>query len=193
MADDQQQDGTAQGAAGQDKGNGNGDGSQGQAPQAPQTLATWLEANDKDGTVAQLHDAEVANLKKALQSERENAKKAGAQLREAAGKAEGDVKAQLNALADERDAAVRRAEFYAVAVAAGCTNVDAAYHVAQGEAAWDSKGRPNIEAVRAKVPELFGGGGAKPGAVRAGQGTGGTPPQAASMNDLIRRAAGRAT
>ena len=180
---------------GQGKESQNGSQAEGEAQEKderqeePQTFEAWLAANDPEGAVKALHDAEVGNLKKALQSERENNKKLSSSLRDAAKNAEGDLKAKLEALADERDAAVQRAEFYALAAAAGCTNIDAAYHIAKGEGAFDNHGRPNIEAVRAKVPELFGQ--QRAGTAKAGSGTGGTPRPTPSMNDLIRQAAGR--
>ncbi len=172
-----------------------GDGAQGNdgandAPQVPESIEAWLEANDGEGVVGPLVEAKVQKLMTALQRERENNKTLGSQLREAAKSAPSDeLKKQLEAIADERDAAVRRADFYSLAVAAGCTNVDAAFHIAVGEGAFDASGRPNIEAVKAKVPELFGQK-LTPGTTNAGRGASGKTPSTKTMNDLIREAAG---
>lgn len=154
------------------------------------TLEEWLKTNDEDGAVAGLIDTSTANLKKALQTERENNKAMSRQLREAAKGADDDTKKTLEAMADERDAAVRKAEFYALAAVAGCRNIDAAYLVANGDGML-SGGHVNIEAVKAKVPELFGTAPTAPGAAKAGAGTGGKPAPQPTMNELIRRAAGR--
>jgi hypothetical protein len=158
--------------------------------QSYETLEQWLEEHDKDGIVSSLVEGKVAKLMNALQRERENNKTLSTQLRTAAKSAPSDeLKHQLEAIADERDAAVRRADFYSVAAAAGCTNIDAAYHIAVAEGAFDASGRPNIEAVKAKVPELFGTR-PTPGTTGAGRGATGTPSASKSMNDLIREAAG---
>jgi hypothetical protein len=158
--------------------------------QTPESIEAWLEENDADGVVGPLVEAKVQKLMTALQRERENNKTLSSQLREAAkNMPSDDLKRQLEAIADERDAAVRRADFYSLAVAAGCTNVDAAYHIAVGEGAFDASGRPNIEAVKAKVPELFGQK-TTPGTTNAGRGANGKPPASKTMNDLIREAAG---
>jgi len=172
-----------------------GDGAQGDdgandAQGAPESIEAWLEANDAEGVVGPLVEAKVQKLMTALQRERENNKTLGTQLREAAkSMPSDDLKKQLEAIADERDAAVRRADFYSLAVAAGCSNVDAAYHIAVGEGAFDASGRPNIEAVKAKVPELFGQK-LTPGTTNAGRGAGQKASPTKTMNDLIREAAG---
>ena len=181
---------TAQGQPPEGGDGANGNEGANNEPQTPESIEAWLEEHDADGTVASLVEAKVQKLMTALQRERENNKTLSGQLREAAKNAPSDdLKKQLEAIADQRDAAVRRADFYSLAVAAGCTNVDAAYHIAVGEGAFDASGRPNIQAVKAKVPELFGQK-LTPGTTNAGRGVNGKPPAARNMNDLIREAAG---
>lgn len=180
-----------QGQQGQQGGGGAENGAQG--AQQPTTFAEWLKEHDTEGVGGQLYAEDVAGLRKALSSERETNKVLGRQLRDAAKAAPDDAtKEQLNKLADERDAAVQRADFYAAAVQAGCANIDAAYHIARGEGAFTPTGQPDMEAVRAKAPQLFQPVAGSP--ARAGQGAGGKPvAPPTSMNQLIRQAAGRST
>ena len=166
--------------------NGDGATDDGAAGGTPATFAEWLESHG-DESAKSLYATDVAGLKKALDTERNKNKTLAGQLRDAAKGADEETAKKLNALATERDAAVQRADFYASATAAGCINVDAAWHVAKGEDMFDSGGRPNIEALRAKVPEFFRA--APAGSANAGAGTGSRKPSSASMNDLIREAA----
>jgi len=166
---------------------GDDDGAESQ--DGPATLQEWLDEHDEGGDVKALIEADTANLKSALHKERSTNKDLSKKLREAAKGADDETKKKLEGLADERDAAILRADFYAQAVAVGCTNVDAAYHIARGEGLLES-GRVDIEQVKAKVPELFGPT-ARKGVTKAGQGAGGKPATVPSMNQLIREAAGR--
>ena len=181
--------GSGQGPSDDGKGQA-GAGSAG-AGSAPATWTEWLANVDTDGAGAALFAKEVSGLKVVLEDQKAKNRTLSEQLRSAAQGAEGETKAKLTALADERDAAVRRADFYALAASAGCTNIDAAYHIAVGEDAFTKDGSPNIEAVRVKAPELFGGGMPGTGATKAGQGAGGKSNASPSMNILIRRAAGQ--
>jgi hypothetical protein len=83
----------------------------------------------------------------------------------------------------------KRASFFEEATRPGidCRNPKVAYAVAVADDLFDKRGIPNWTAIKAAAPELFGV--AAPRS-NAGNGTG-SPPKNESMNDLIRRAAGR--
>jgi hypothetical protein len=166
-----------------------------QQSQAPASFDEWLKGQDEP--LRKLYETHTAGLRSALQSEREARKtetgQLAKQLREAAAKAEAgsEHQKQLQETAAKLDATERRAEFYEESVRPeiGCSNPKLAWLAAQEIGALDQKGRTNWEALKTSFPELF--------RVRvtpgnAGTGTGTPPPQANTMNDMIRKAAGRA-
>lgn len=179
----QGQDGQGQQGAAQGQGQQQG---QGQAGQSFDFVA-WMAAQPAE--VRAGFDQHEAGLRNALASERTAAQAAADQLREAKKGQSAEVQAQLEALAQERDSAVRRAEFMAAAQQSGCRNIDAAWHIAAGLEAFDKAGKPQLEAVKAAAPELWAG--PQGASTHAGQGTGAQPPQAQTVDDAIRQAAGR--
>jgi hypothetical protein len=153
---------------------------------------TWL--GRQDDTVKGLIDGHTKGLKSALESERTQRKDFERQLREAAGKLEkgSEAEQRVTKLADDLGTATRRADFYEVASAAGCTNLKLAWlAVSQDADLMDSRGNVRMEALKQAFPELFKATQqpAARGNAGSGAGQGGTPT--ASMNDFIRRAAGR--
>lgn len=150
----------------------------------------WLKAQPDE--VKTLLDSNTKGLKGALESERESRKKLEKELRDMAGKADKGSEAQnkLNELADQVSEADRRAEFYEAAHQAGVTNLKLAYLVAQTEDLFDRRGQVNFEAMKAQFSELFGGKPKTP-AGNAGTGTDGGNASGTTMNQFIRKAAGR--
>lgn len=113
------------------------------------------------------------------------------QLKELAAKAEkgSELEKQLQQMIIEKDSSDRRAAFFesASAPGVGCINPKAAYLVASAEGLFRKDGTPDWPALQTTIPELF----RRPGQANAGAGTGAPPPAQPSMNDFIRRAAGR--
>jgi hypothetical protein len=155
----------------------------------PATFDDFLATQPE--TVRALADTYAGGLKKALNAEREERKTLAGQLREATTKAEqGSAMAKtLEEITGKLDATEKRAVFFEAASmpAVGCVNPRAAFLVASAEGLFKKNGEPDWAALQATVPELF----RKPGQANAGAGTGTPPPAKGSMNDYIRRAAGR--
>ena len=156
----------------------------------PADFTAWLAGQPED--VQSLYEQHTAGLKSALKSERQRNADLAAELRDAAGKATGEAKAELDALATRAEEESRRGDFYEAAHSAGCTNLRLAYLAAREIDAFDKRGKPDIEAVKSKFPELF----ARPHVVdvRATQGSAGGGPAASAsdaINRHIREAAGR--
>ena len=170
---------------------GNGEqGGEGQGG-TPVSFEAWL--GQQDETVKGLITSHTTGLKSALDSERESRKGLERQLREAAAKAEkgSEAQAQLTKLADDLGTATKRADFYEVASAAGCSNLKLAWLAVQQDAdLMDSRGTVRVEALKAAYPELFKTGTPAPkGHAGSGAGQGGAPQK--DMNAFIRSAAGR--
>lgn len=149
-----------------------------------------LLADNPDAQAA--FDAKVTGLKSALKSERErNAELAGG-LRDAAAKAGGEAKAQLEEMAGKVEAEAKRAGFYEAAAGAGCTNLKLAFLAAREFDLFDRKGAPDLDALKAQMPELFARPhvpDAKAGAGAASAAAGASNPNA-EMNSAIRGALG---
>jgi hypothetical protein len=155
--------------------------------QAPATFDEWIAGQDE--TVKAMAERHTAGLRSALASEREQRKEAIKQLKDLAAKAEegSDLRQRLDGMIAEKDAAERRAAFYESAPQANCTNPRAALLIAQAENLFKRDGSPDWGALQATAPELF----RRAGQANAGAGTGAPPPARVTMNDFIRRAAGR--
>jgi len=149
----------------------------------------WLKGQAEP--VKTMLDGWEKGLKTALESERTSRKDLDKQLRDMAGKAEkgSEAEKQLTGMADKISAADQRASFYEDAHAAGVTNLKLAYLAAVEGELFDKKGNVNFEQMKKEFPELFGGARIKP-AGNAGTGTNGQPT-GQSMNEFIRKAAGR--
>ena len=154
------------------------------------TFESWLGSQDE--TVKGLIDAHIKGLKSALESERAQRSDLARQLRDVTAKAEkgSELEKALMEVSTQLEAAERRAAFYEEAgrPEIGCLNPKAAFALAQAEDLFDKRGRVDWEALKASAPELF-----RPRVPQgnAGLGTSGPPPAHKSMNDFIRRAAGR--
>lgn len=174
--------------AGSAGGTGNASETQAGTDNAP-TFETWY--GGLDATQKGLVDNHVTGLKTALASERTeraNLARQIAELQKSAGK-DTDLAKQLTDLQNTLATTERRANFVEDAIRpdVGCVNVKAAWALAQAEGLFDRQGRPDWNALKATAPELFRRAGA--GSADGGGGNGQRP--AATMNDIIRRAAGR--
>ncbi len=157
----------------------------------PVPFDEWLKAQPED---AQKRISEnVSGLKSALAAEREASREREKELRKLADAAEKGSEAQkkLEALADQLAESDRRADFYEAAQREGVTNMRLAYTVAVQDELFDRRGNPQFDEMRTAYPELFVAQQAAP-AGHAGAGTQKPPATKVSMNDFIRRAAGRA-
>ena len=179
---------------------GGGDQNQGQTPGQPQgdtgqqstalTYDSWLGSQPED--VKTLVEHNIQGLKSALQSERQQRQQLADQLRDAAKGVTGDAKAALDKLSSDLEAVQLRANFFEDAAKpdVGCTNPRLAFIAADQAGLIDKKGRVNWAEMRAQYPELF----RQANAVGRGSadgGAGGGRRTAVSMNDYIRKAAGR--
>ena len=158
-------------------------------PAAELTFETWyggLEAPAKS-----LFDTHITGLKTALDTERTNRAALAKQIKDLAAKADkgSELEKQLTDASAKLEAAERRAAFAedAIKPEIGCTNVKAAFALAQAEDLFDRHGRPDWNALKATAPELF----RKPTVGSADGGAGTNQGPKLDMNTLIRRAAGR--
>ena len=151
------------------------------------TYDTWV--GDQSEEVVSLIEGNTAGLTSALHSEREARKGLEANLKEAAGKAEGETKVKLEAMAAEMAAVEQRADFFVDAQAAGITNLKLAHTVAVQDELIDRKGRVNFKQMKTDYPELFG---VKPATPKGHGGSGNNSPvEGSDMNNFIRRSAGQ--
>lgn len=157
----------------------------------PASFDTWLGAQPDD--VRARIEENISGLKSALTAEREANREREKELRDLAAKAEKGSLAQkeLERLADQLAESDRRADFYEAAQREGVTNMRLAYTVAVQDELFDRRGNPQFDEMRTAYPELFVAQQAAP-AGHAGAGTQKPPATKVSMNDFIRRAAGRA-
>jgi len=164
-----------------------------QTPPLPETFEAFLDAQPAE--IQGLYETHTKGLKAALDSERSQRGDLTKQLRELLPKAEkgSELEATLNATMAKLEDAERRAEFLEEATKPeiGCRSkyIKTAYMAAQAEGMIDAKGRVDWLALKAAYPEMFGEPTPKG---NAGNGTQAPPAAAISMNDLIRRKAGRA-
>ena len=150
----------------------------------------FLKAQADD--VKKLYTDEVAGLKSALSSERQQRKDNEAALRDAAAKVEKGSEAErlLTEQADTLQGLELRAAFYDEAHTQGVTNLKLAWMAAQEADAFDKRGNVNWESLRTQFPELFAKTMIPSG--DAGKGTKTTPAgDGKDMNTFIRTSAGR--
>lgn len=156
----------------------------GETPQTQEqpNFDTWL-ATQPD-PIKGLVSEHTQGLRSALETERAQRKDLAKQIKELIGKqaADSDAAKQLGELSSSLEAAQKRADFFEEATVAGCIKPKLAYLVAQSEGI-------KMEQIKAQYPELFASARTTP--THAGNGTGNPPAGVTTMNDLIRRAAGR--
>lgn len=168
---------------------GAGENQDGGTPPEPPTFETWYGALDTQAK--SLFDEHVNGLKTALHTERDNRAALAKQIKDLAAKADkgSELEKQLTDASAKLEAAERRAAFAedAIKPEIGCTNVKAAFALAQAEDLFDRHGRPDWNALKVTAPELF----RKPTVGSADGGAGTNQGPKLDMNTLIRRAAGR--
>jgi hypothetical protein len=139
-----------------------------------------------------LIDGHVSGLKSAISSEREENKTLLSQVRDAQKKAEkgSEAEKQLEALGDQLESAKKRIAFAEEATKPeiGCTNIKAAFLLAQADELFRKDGSPDWDAIKKAAPELFTG--KKQSKGNPGNGTD-NPPDKITMNDFIRHGAKR--
>lgn len=141
--------------------------------------------------VKALYESHTSGLKNAVSATRKERDDLSRQVKELLKSAEkgSDLERQLNEFQGKLDSAERRASFAedAIKPEIGCTNVKAAFAIAQADDLFTRSGSPDWEAIKRAAPELF----QKPGtAGNAGAGTNQGQPKE-DMNSIIRRMAGR--
>lgn len=154
----------------------------GETPTETTTFETWFSG--LDAPLQQLVNNHTAGLRSALESERTERKNLSKTLKELSGKLEANSEAakQVDALRSQIETTTRRAEFVEEAAVAGCTLPRAAWHIAQAE-------NLTVAQMRQQYPQLFAAVARAPGG--AGAGVGQPPAKTQTMNDWIRRAAGK--
>lgn len=169
---------------------GNPPTNQQQTETTQETWEGWLEKQEEH--VRQLFETHVKGLKSTVQATRQERDDLARQVKELASKVEKGSEAEkaLMEFSTRLETAEKRATFAEEAGKAeiGCMNPKAAWLIAQADGLFDKRGNPDWSAIKAAAPELFG----KPAPrSNAGSGTGNPPPAAQTMNDFIRRAAGK--
>ena len=162
--------------------------------QTPVSFEKWLA--DQSEPIRKLYQEHTQGLRSALDTEREQRKGLERQLKDAASKLEqgSEARKALEEVSAQLEETTKRAEFYEAARAAGVNNFRLAWTAAKQDSLYNRKGEVDLEALREAYPELFHPPTKEKSAAPAGNAGAGTqqPPKGAtSMNDLIRRAAGR--
>jgi TolA-binding protein len=149
---------------------------------------TWI--TNQTPEIKSMLDSQTRGLKTALDNERSGRKELERQIRDLAGKAEkgSEAQSQLTEMADKMSDLERRAAFYEQAASSGVINPRLAYLAAAQDELIDRHGRVDIAGLKSKYPELFTT--VRIPTANAGSGTN-QPPKSQSMNDFIRKAAGR--
>ena len=156
------------------------------------TFDEWI--GGQNDAVKGLIEGHVKGLKTALGSEREARGEAEKDLRKVADKLEKGSEAQKEVLKLADDVAVgnTKVDFYEDAHKAGVSNLKLAYHVATTEDLFDKRGNVDFEKMKENFPELFTKPSHRPKG-GAGDGTDTELGRQPSMNEYIRRSAGRST
>jgi hypothetical protein len=123
--------------------------------EAPLTWDTWQTAwtEEQKG----LYKAQTENLKKALDTERENQKALAKLVKELQGKAEAgsEMQTKLSQMQEQLQSASRRADFALDAPAKGVTNVKAALTLAIADGLIDKDGKVDWDGLKEAYPEMF--------------------------------------
>jgi hypothetical protein len=149
--------------------------------------ATWLEAQD-EATAAGI-EAHIGGLKRTVEATREDNKSLRQAVKDAAQGADGETKAQLDALGKKLEEREREVTFIDQAVAQKCRKPRALWVLAVADNAFDRYGKPDWQHLRSTYEELFETTPTPRGNAGAGAGT--PPSGGPDMESLLRRAAGR--
>ena len=152
---------------------------------------TW-EAfiGSQDETIQGLYRSDVEGLKNTVTATRKERDTMADELRDAAGKLEkgSDAETKLTDMVTKLEATEKRLMFAETAPKQGCTNIKAAYLLAENDNLFDRKGNPDWVAIKEAGPELFRTTSANSG---AGSGTGQQIETAFDMDKIIRQAVGK--
>lgn len=154
--------------------------------QSNETFESWLA--EQPDNVKTLYTTHTSGLKSALDSERKARSDAEKALRDMAKKAEkgSEYEKSLTEQADKLASLQQQSSFYDKAHLAGVRNLKLAYMAAKQESLVSDSGDCDFGKLKSAYPELF----LTAPRANAGDGTGGSD-KPFSMNDAIRRAAGR--
>lgn len=162
----------------------------------PETWQAWLEAQPEEQRtrITTLYSAHEQGLRSALDSERNQRKAFERDLNALKDKAEkgSALEQQLNGITAQLESANRRADFVEAAVKpeVGIADVAAAWIIANAtpDTYFNKRGQVDFALLKQNHPALFKS--AAPPRANAGNGSG-QDGGATSINDFIRRAAGR--
>jgi hypothetical protein len=157
--------------------------------ETPASFESWLETQDEQ--VKGLYEQHTSGLKNAVKATRDERDALAREIKDLMPKAEkgSELEQKLTLTLERLEQAEKRSLFLESAAAPeiGCSNPKAAWLIAQADELFDRRGNPDWAAIKAAAPELFG---KRVVQAHGGAGTE-TLPAATSMNNYIRRAAGR--
>lgn len=167
-----------------------------QEEQQQETFETYVATlpDDIKNKITPLFQAHVADLQSAVKATRKERDDFSKSLRDASKKldAGSDLQKQVDKMANDLDAANKRADFLEEAPAHDCKNAKAAFALAKANDFFDKHGAPDWKAIQAEAPELFGKSLQQgPRKRSAGNGTKEDQPASQNMNDWIRQQANR--
>lgn len=168
------------------------------AGETPETWDAWLASRPEAErtVVTKLYESQTTGLRSALQSERDGRKALETQIRELQKSAEkgSASETKLTEMVTQLEAANRRADFLEAAVKpeVGLADLEAAWVLVNAKPDdYLTKRGIDFALLKERHPGLFRAPTPTPRG-NAGSGTGNSTPSGATMNDFIRRAAGRA-
>jgi hypothetical protein len=147
----------------------------------------WIA--DQEPEVQAAFEAHVSGLKNTVEATRKDNKELREAVKLAAQGADGELKAQLDALSGKLEEREREVAFIDQAVVNGCRKPRALWVLAVADNAFDRYGKPDWQHLRSTYEELFAAAPAPRGNAGAGAGT--APPGGPDMESMLRRAAGR--
>ncbi|HPS41364.1 MAG TPA: hypothetical protein PK040_02085 [Anaerolineaceae bacterium] len=157
-----------------------------------ESFEAFLEGQTPE--VKALYEGHTTGLRNSVAAARKERDDLSKLLKEATKQAQdgSELQKQLTQIGAQLEMAERRATFAEEAIRPeiGCSNAKAAFLIAQADDLFKKDGSPDWEGIKRAAPELF----KKPGSANAtaGNGTGDDANKLKpSMNDAIRRAAGR--
>lgn len=156
----------------------------------PLDFDEWI--NGQDEAIKGLISTRFQNLENTVKATRGERDGLAADIKKLAKdqKEGSEAKAALEKISAQLEATERRAAFLEEALnpAVQCKNARAAWLLADAGNLFTKRGTPDWDAIRAEAPELFG---LPTARANAGNGTQTPPNPSQSMNDFIRKSAGR--
>lgn len=162
---------------------GQGEGSE--SPAGGLDWEGWIA--DQDDEVKAAHEAYIRGLKNTVEATRGDNKKLREAVKEAAQGADGETKAQLDALGKKLEEREREVAFIDQAVVEGVQKPRALWVLAVADNAFDRYGKPDWQHLRSEYPMMFRTAQGPRGNAGAGAGT--PPSGAPDMEALLRQKA----